>query len=88
MRCNVLFENNRKRGELNAEKLCQHRHSLFQLRGGKVLDDAAMLHDVKTIRQWRSETKVLFDHNDCVALLFEHTDHLGERLHDDRRKPL
>src|SRR5437016_7024409 len=72
----------------HAEILVQLIEIGFELGIGKPVDDAAILHDVITIRNCRGEAKILLDEQNGEALLLEQADGLADLLDDNRSKAL
>ncbi|MDI9738664.1 ATP-binding cassette domain-containing protein, partial [Stutzerimonas stutzeri] len=60
----------------------------YVMEHGRIIEEieAAVLHHVMTVGQWRGETEVLLDQDDGQAALLELDQHLTELLHDDRRQ--
>src|SRR5690606_28114038 len=69
---------------LHAQKRVEFGFSGFELGGCDVMHGTAVLHDIKPVCQRGGKVKVLLDHDDGVALCFQHQHHSGERLHDHR----
>ena len=57
-----------------------------ELRGGELVDDASVLHDVIAIGYGGGETEILLDQEDGEALRLEGADGTADLLHDDRRQ--
>src|SRR5271166_5002731 len=52
----------------DSKPFIEHRRLRLQLSGREFLDDLAVLHEIKPVRERQCEPEILFHHDDRVAL--------------------
>src|SRR5271166_2041511 len=71
----------------DSEKLVQLSGVGVQLRICELVDDAAVLHDVVSIRHGRGKMEILFDQQDGEPLFLKRTYRAADLLNNDGREP-